>query len=200
MSSNIHARSGSAVPMTGASANKFSGCTVGEETWLTPRYIIDELGPFDLDPATPPKMPWGTATRMLTEKEDGLATFWPKSDFVWHNPPYGRGIGAWMKKMADHGNGISLIFARTETASFQQYVWRHPNTSGVFFFDGRLKFCRPDGTPAGTAGAPSALVAHGKKALLRLQTAVEKGLLRGVIVAPPHCMSTKVASARKKAA
>ncbi len=34
-------------------------------------------------------MPWRTATRMLKPSDDGLKTPWPKSAFVWMNPPYG---------------------------------------------------------------------------------------------------------------
>lgn len=39
----------------------------GEKTWLTPKYIIDELGPFDLDPCAADSMPWPTAKRMVTK-------------------------------------------------------------------------------------------------------------------------------------
>ncbi len=48
----------------------------GEKTWLTPRYIIDALGPFDLDPCCPPKMPWRTAAEMVCRPADGLAVDW----------------------------------------------------------------------------------------------------------------------------
>ena len=36
------------------------------DTYLTDPKIIKLLGPFDLDPACPPVMPWKTAKRMLT--------------------------------------------------------------------------------------------------------------------------------------
>lgn len=44
----------------------------GQKTWLTPKWIIDALGPFDMDPCVPDHMPWSTATRMVTKAEDGL--------------------------------------------------------------------------------------------------------------------------------
>ena len=47
----------------------------GEKTWLTPRYIIDALGPFDLDPCCPPKMPWRTAAEMVCRPADGLVAY-----------------------------------------------------------------------------------------------------------------------------
>lgn len=61
----------------------------GEKTWLTPPYIIDALGPFDLDPCCPPKMPWQTAAEMVCRPADGLAVDW-RGKRVWLNPPYGR--------------------------------------------------------------------------------------------------------------
>lgn len=64
-----------------------------------------------------------------------------------------------MSRMADHGHGIALIFARTETKAFHRFVWE--KASGVLFLRGRLHFCRPDGHPAANnAGAPSCLVAY----------------------------------------
>ncbi len=176
--------------------------TVGEETWLTPVEIVRSLGPFDLDPATPQNgMPWRTATRMLKPSDDGLATFWPKSDFVWHNPPYGKGMGEWLKKAANHGNGLTLIFARTDTQAFHENVWRHPNATAVFFFEGRLQFCNPKGNKVGSAGAASVLIAYGKKARARLEAAVLSGALNGrVIVLDKAQARVWQAGLRKRAA
>ncbi|APC45930.1 DNA methylase [Halomonas phage QHHSV-1] len=63
--------------------------------------------------------------------------------------------------MADHGNGIALIFARTETAMWFEHIWSQADA--VLFLRGRLHFHHLDGTRAeANAGAPSALVAYGK--------------------------------------
>jgi hypothetical protein len=43
-----------------------------------------------------------------------------------------------MSRLAYHGNGIALVFARTETQWFTQSVWKQ--ASGIFFFEGRLTF------------------------------------------------------------
>ena len=64
-----------------------------------------------------------------------------------------------MERLASHGNGIALIFARTETASFFPWVWDH--ASAVLFFRGRLCFYTKEGRQGGTAGAPSVLVSYG---------------------------------------
>jgi hypothetical protein len=64
-------------------------------------------------------------------------------------------------RLADHGNGIALIFARTETEMFHRLVWRM--ATALLFLEGRLHFRRLDGTRAPfNAGAPSVLVAYGE--------------------------------------
>jgi hypothetical protein len=76
-------------------------------------------------------------------------------------------VGKWIQKMADHGNGICLVHARTEAAWFQP-IWRQADL--IFFRNSRLKFCRPDGTeqPA-NSGAPPVFAAFGRLAAERLR-------------------------------
>src|SRR5690606_31250780 len=108
--------------------------TASTGEWTTPREIIQALGPFDLDPCTHEGgMAWPTARVMWTKKHDGLALPWPRSSFVWHNPPYGRGQEAWMKKAAEHGNGLTLVLSRTDTKWFHRFVFGHPNAKAVLF-------------------------------------------------------------------
>lgn len=77
----------------------------GEKTWLTPKYIVDALGPFDLDPCCPDGgMPWTTAKRMVTKSEDGLSVDWTGCR-VWMNPPYGRESAPFFEKMSHHVSG-----------------------------------------------------------------------------------------------
>ncbi len=125
--------------------------------WLTPPEIIQKLGPFDLDPCSPTKRPWDTARRHYTVKDAGLRRAWHGR--VWLNPPYGLGAAKWMDRLSSHGNGIAMLFARTETRLFFEYVW--PKASGILFVQGRLHFYTPDGTRARrNSGAPSVLVAY----------------------------------------
>lgn len=129
------------------------------DTWLTPPEWVKALGPFDLDPCCPPVMPWTTATRMLTEAQDGLATPWEGR--VWLNPPFGNQAALWLRKMAEHGNGIALIPARTETAMFYENVWSEADS--ICFVKGRPHFHYQDGLRAAfNSGAPIALVAYGR--------------------------------------
>lgn len=128
------------------------------DTWLTPPELIKALGEFDLDPCTPIEMPWDTAKHRYTPNEDGLKQPWYGR--VWLNPPYGKEAGKWLNKLAAHGNGIALIFARTETEMFFNNVW--DKAHGILFIKGRLFFHYPDGTKAiANSGAPSVLIAYG---------------------------------------
>lgn len=142
-----------------------SGSADVSTEWCTPRYIIEDLGPFHLDPCSPAERPWDTARIHLTRADDGLIAPWEGR--VWLNPPYGPETGKWMKRLAEHGNGIALIFARTETRMFFAYVWRR--ASAILFIRGRIDFYRSDGSKLGNAGAPSVLVAYGRANVRRLR-------------------------------
>jgi len=106
--------------------------------------------------------------------ESGLALPW--TGRVWLNPPYGPRVFEWVKRLAEHGNGIALIPARTETRGFHDWVWGR--AAGVFFFRGRLAFYNADGTVAnGSFGAPCCLVAYGENN----RNAIADSGLHGVI-------------------
>jgi hypothetical protein len=139
------------------------------DDWLTPPELIKALGPFDLDPCASVGQPWRTAKTMWTKDFDGLIRPWWSDAFTWLNPPFGSEWPAWVERLADHGNGIALINARTETRPFHRLVWNRADA--VFFFKGRLFFHRPiTGERAEhNAGAPSVLVAYGSEAVRRLE-------------------------------
>jgi hypothetical protein len=42
------------------------------DEWYTPKYIIDSLGIFDLDPCAPMKPLYNTAKVMYNKEDDGL--------------------------------------------------------------------------------------------------------------------------------
>lgn len=66
------------------------------------------------------------------------------------------------------GRGLVLIFARTETKTFFDYVW--DGADAILFIKGRIKFWTPEGKEAGTAGSPSVLIAYGKEEIEVLRT------------------------------
>jgi len=130
----------------------------GKDEWLTPPEIIQALGPFDLDPCSPINRPWDTARIHYTVEDNGLIQEW--TGRVWVNPPYGTETFDWMKKLADHGNGIALIYARTETTGFFKQVW--DRADAILFLRGRLLFYHVTGAKSkDSAGAPSCLIAYG---------------------------------------
>jgi hypothetical protein len=140
------------------------------DVWLTPPWLLQMLGgwqAFDLDPCAAVDQPWRTARQHYTVRENGLLLPWFGE--VWGNFPYSRGLlGQFMARMAEHGLGIALIFARTETATFFRHVWER--ATALLFIRGRIDFCKPDGTvgrrPDGTtanSGAPSVLCAYGDR-------------------------------------
>lgn len=129
--------------------------------WYTPPGIIEALGlNYDLDPCSPPAgLPWIPARRHYSKEVDGLAQRW--SGRVFMNPPYGRNIGDWMRRFAIHGNGIALVFARTETEWFQRTV---PAVDVACFVRGRLTFVAKSGEMGHyNAGAPSVLLGVGER-------------------------------------
>jgi hypothetical protein len=151
----------------------------GRDTiWLTPPAILRALGEFDLDPcAAPEPRPWPTAKAHYGEAQDGLAQDWKGR--VWMNPPYGDGMEPWMKRMAEHQNGIALTFARTETKTWKNWIW--PYATAILFIYGRLDFHLPDGTRAkGNAGGPSVLIAYS----IRDMHALQKSGIQGKLIRP----------------
>lgn len=144
------------------------------DEWLTPPEIIESLGEFWLDPCSPVIRPWNTAIVHLNKYQDGLSFDW--GGRVWLNPPYGKEATKWLEKLANHGNGIALIFARTETEMFFNQVWKRADA--ILFIKGRLNFYFVDGTKSKiNAGAPSCLIAYGKQNIISLEKSGIEGKL-----------------------
>lgn len=126
--------------------------------WLTPPDLVKQLGEFDLDPCCPSDAPFFHATTNYTIEDDGLAKAW--FGRVYCNPPYGRNMELWLEKLKRHGDGIALIFARTETRCFFEHVWN--SADALLFVKGRIRFYHVSGELGGNPGAPSVFVAYGK--------------------------------------
>ncbi len=130
------------------------------DEWWTPPEVFEAIGlRFDLDPCAPPwkDADWIPAERRITREENGLS--YPWSGRVWLNPPYGKEAGRWVERLADHGNGIALVFSRTDVKWWHAAV---PKATAVCFIRGRLTFIAGAGQSApGNSGGPSALIAYG---------------------------------------
>ena len=145
----------------------------GKDEWLTPPFILRALGEFDLDPCAPINRKWEMAKKHYTVLDNGLMKTW--SGRVWCNPPYGTETARWMRKLAEHGNGIGLTFARTETKMFFDTIWN--KADAIFFLKGRLRFFHVDGREGGTAGSPSCLIAYGENNVRALEDCKLSGKL-----------------------
>ena len=140
--------------------------TVGKlQNHITPKRLIDAMGPFDLDPAAADPRSWDCARINWTH--GSLERKWPRELFIFLNPPYDQYIvGKFVAKPAEHGHGICLLHARTEPAWFEP-IWQH--AAVILFMADRIKFCRPDGSEqSANSGAPPVLAAFGDEAAQRL--------------------------------
>lgn len=162
------------------------------DTYLTPPAWVKALGPFDLDPCCPPVMPWPTAARMLTVRDNGLTAPWEGR--VWLNPPFGQQAALWLRRLAyEHRNGIALIPARTETAMFYESVWA--KADAVCFVRGRPHFHFEDGSRAPfNSGAPICLIAYGEDNAERLYASDLGVFVQGWI---PPMKSLQACASRK---
>jgi hypothetical protein len=144
---------------------------VAEDTtdeWYTPPELFETLGlTFDLDPAAPPGgVPWVPASRFYSRLDDGLRQPWYGR--VWLNPPYGRGITSWLDRMAGHGDGLVLTFARTDARWFHR---ASTQATAICFVAGRVRFRRYGGQPGNPSPVPSVLLAYGLQCSLALANA-----------------------------
>ena len=128
----------------------FSSAT---DLWATPLAFFDELNKefgFELDVCALPEN--AKCEKYYTPEIDGLKQQW--RGICWMNPPYGREIGAWMKKAyessLDGATVVCLVPARTDTRWFHDFAMR----GEIRFIKGRLKF----GDSKNSAPFPSAVV------------------------------------------
>ncbi len=121
--------------------------------WTTPQTLFDELNRefnFTLDPCATNEN--AKCKKYFTINEDGLIQDW--DGIVFMNPPYGREVGKWIKKVYEESQKgttvVCLIPSRTDTAYWHDYVMR----GEIRFIRGRIYF----GTGTGPAPFPSAIV------------------------------------------
>lgn len=101
------------------------------DRWATPHDVyaaLDKEFGFDFDPCP------------LDGNGDGLSPLfceW-KGKRVFCNPPYGPGIGEWLKRGVEAIVAVFLLPARTDTRWFHNIVI--PLASEIRFIKGRLRF------------------------------------------------------------
>lgn len=128
------------------------------DLWETPQELFDRLDArfqFSLDVCALPEN--AKCAEFFSPSDDGLSKTW--TGRCWMNPPYGRAIGAWMKKAYESAltgaDVVCLVPARTDTRWWHDYAMR----GDIEFLRGRLKF----GGHKNSAPFPSAIVVFGEK-------------------------------------
>lgn len=125
------------------------------DNWATPDKVFAQInadfGPFTLDPCSDKDN--AKTPKFFTKEDDGLAQDWGKHR-VFMNPPYGKTIGAWIKKAYETAqNGgyvVCLVPARTDTKYWHEYCMK----GEIWFIKGRISF----GNSKTPAPFPSAIV------------------------------------------
>lgn len=136
--------------------------------WYTPAWIFEAMGiTFDLDPASPHDMESAVpAKRKYTVFDDGLKSPW--FGRVWMNPPYGPDTAMWMDRMVAHGNGIALVFSRTDARWCQSAM---KAADAMLFMAGRIEFIpgRENQHKKSRCGAGTVLFAFGQDCVSALK-------------------------------
>ena len=151
----------------------FSEAVPATVEWYTPPSIFEMLKcGFTLDPCHPglSVVNWVPTLCLYTKADDGLVKPWWGR--VWLNPPYGRELPPWLAKMHEHRDGIALVFARTDTAWFHDYVAK---ADGILFLKKRVRFVDATGVQGDSPNCGSMLVAWGALNVLSLKAAAAEG-------------------------
>ncbi len=109
--------------------------------WETPGWLFNELDRefgFNLDVCATEEN--AKCAMYFSPEDDGLSQDWMGLT-CFMNPPYGRGIGEWIKKAYEENlkgaTVVCLLPARTDTRWFHNYIY---GKAEIRFLRGRLKF------------------------------------------------------------
>ncbi|MBI3978672.1 MAG: adenine methyltransferase [Chloroflexi bacterium] len=130
-----------------------------DPTWRTPSRTFEALDAefdFTLDPCA--SAPIKPSIEYFTEVDNGLARSWSGRVFV--NPPYGRVIADWLRKITASRESceviVGLLPCRTDSAWWHDHVMP---ADEIRFIRGRLHFEGVDHSPAAhNAPFPSCVV------------------------------------------
>ena len=152
--------------LVSSTAHKTPGAT---NEWETPKKLFEALkSKFGIvfDAAASPHNAKCNCYFSTENGENALDMDWRVPTFlrtagaqsIFVNPPYGRGIGAWIKKAYEESRKgatvVVLVFCRTDTKWWHDYAMK---ASELLLIKGRVKFER-DGVPQQSAPAPSCVL------------------------------------------
>jgi site-specific DNA-methyltransferase (adenine-specific) len=127
--------------MSKPAADRFRGFfSSATDEWPTPQAVFAPLQhefAFTLDPCATPAN--AKCPRYFTRADNGLNQDW-RGEVVFMNPPYGRGIGAWVEKAYQSSREgsvvVCLLPARTDTRWWHAFVMR----GEIRLLRGRIRF------------------------------------------------------------
>ena len=122
--------------------------------WATPVALFASLDAefgFTLDPCATSEN--AKCKKFFSLADDGLRQSWA-DERVFMNPPYGRQIGAWVRKAHEESQRgalvVCLVPSRTDTSYWHEHIMM---ANEIRFYRGRIYF-----NDAGRAPFPSAIV------------------------------------------
>lgn len=126
------------------------------DDWCTPKWLVELLGPFDLDPCWNKKA--HVRASMACHRTDDDPLFRDGLKFPWHgksvfvNPPYSN-VTPWAVKLAAHDDAwVALVKLDPTTKWWSTLMSAHPTVAP---FRKRIKF---EGEQSMTANFPSVLI------------------------------------------
>lgn len=133
--------------------------------WETPQSYFNKLNEkyhFTLDAAASDEN--HKVNRYFTKENSALENSWgDSSEIVFINPPYGRNMYEWFKKVFEEQQDgktiVCLVPARTDTKWFHEFIY---HKAEIVFIKGRIKY-ELNGKQQGPAPFPSMIVVYNDK-------------------------------------
>lgn len=156
-------------PKIGVRSNPLLKDASEKDSRFTPKPIADAIeaafGRVAYDPCAHPSSPVNAMQQVFKAAgQDGLTLEW-SGHVVFVNPPYS-GSSLWLRKIAVEwqagriGLLLCLVNAKTDAPEYHAAM---RSGASVFFFEGRIKYVKPDGTKE-PSSQPSMMIAIGTTA------------------------------------
>ena len=124
------------------------------DEWRTPAWLFrvacERYGPFTLDVAATDENT--LCPSFFTKDTDALSQKWPSQDegpafgtaVVWCNPPYSN-ITPWLEHAIECRSEVVFLLPTPNSEKRDRLIFGH--ATDILFFDRRVAFVQPDGTP-----------------------------------------------------
>lgn len=121
--------------------------TAKRRNWCTPQWLVDAVrralgGRIDLDPCSNRHSIVGARREFRLPKQNGLRHSWAPARTVYVNPPFGRGLAAWVKRCEEQHRLFDQEVILLLPASVDTRHWQNEIAAAVriCFLRGRVTF------------------------------------------------------------